>query len=223
VTGTKRFARVVSGSGRYADPWHDFASTSAALADLLAEAGFEVELRDDVDSALADLADVDLVVVNVGRPTTDDTAADQKTRAGILSHLRRGRPLLGFHVSATSLPGMPEWEDVLGGIWVRGTTMHPARGESHVEILPGSEIGARLTGFDLDDEFYSFLRVHTDVDVVAQHRLDGVAQPIVWSHRFGSARVVYDALGHHAGSLAEGGHRILLIEAIRWLSLPSAS
>ncbi|MCU1526923.1 MAG: ThuA protein [Frondihabitans sp.] len=213
-------ARIISGNGRYADPWHDFAGTSAALATVIAEAGFEVEVRDDVDDALADLSHVDLVAVNVGRPSTVDEDADARSRAGILAHLERDRPLLGLHVSATSMPGMPEWEDVLGGIWVRGTTMHPEQGTGRVEIVHGAEIGHSLDDFDVNDEFYSYLRVHDDAEVIAQHRFDGATHPLAWSHRYGSARVVYDALGHHPDSFAADGHRRLLTEAVRWLSVP---
>ena len=53
-------ALLLSGVGRYADPWHPFAATSAALAGLLGEAGFSVELAEDVDAALAGMAAPDL-------------------------------------------------------------------------------------------------------------------------------------------------------------------
>lgn len=33
-------ALILSGAGRYADPWHPYAETSARLASLVAEAGF---------------------------------------------------------------------------------------------------------------------------------------------------------------------------------------
>ena len=48
-------ALLLSGTGRYADPWHPFAETSRALAGLLREAGFGVDMADDVDAALAGL------------------------------------------------------------------------------------------------------------------------------------------------------------------------
>ena len=39
-------AVVISGAGRYADPWHDFAGTSAQLAAELAELGLEAAGED---------------------------------------------------------------------------------------------------------------------------------------------------------------------------------
>jgi hypothetical protein len=88
---TEPQALLLSGTGRYADPWHPFAETSAALAGLLREQGFGVEMADDVDAALARLAAPDgpadadlpdLLVVNVGLP-------------------RDGRPALTVHATHT--------------------------------------------------------------------------------------------------------------------------
>ena len=49
-------ALVVSGGGRFGDPWHRFAETSATLAMALTERGFTVEVSDDADASLAVLA-----------------------------------------------------------------------------------------------------------------------------------------------------------------------
>ena len=41
-------AVILSGSGRYADRWHRFDETSAALAGIVAGAGYRVEVGDDL-------------------------------------------------------------------------------------------------------------------------------------------------------------------------------
>ena len=51
---------IASGSGRYGDPWHPFARTSSLLAEVLAAAGFVVDIDHDVDHALAHLEGVPL-------------------------------------------------------------------------------------------------------------------------------------------------------------------
>ncbi|MCD2443382.1 hypothetical protein LQ757_13955 [Agromyces sp. SYSU K20354] len=48
-------AVVLPGSGRYADPWHPFAETSASLAAIVAGAGYRVEVRDGLPTGLAAL------------------------------------------------------------------------------------------------------------------------------------------------------------------------
>src|SRR6187431_2920104 len=74
-------ALLISGAGRYADPWHPFARTSAAVADIVNEAGFAVDIAADVDDALARLAEsaLDLLMLNIGDPAgplPEDAVAD---------------------------------------------------------------------------------------------------------------------------------------------------
>lgn len=209
---------IVSGAGRYADPWHPFAETSARLAELLTAAGFAVEVDENVDARLADPGTVGLLVLNLGNPQ-EPSGQDAATRAGLLAHLARGLPLLAMHVSATSLPAVAEWEAILGGIWVRGTTFHPPYGPAHVEIADrGHPITRGLADFELQDERYTGMRVAPSVHVLAQHRQGGVAHPLLWTNRYGDADVVYDALGHDTASFESAEHRELLRRAARWLT-----
>lgn len=242
-------ALIVSGSGRYADPWHPFAATSAAIADILRGEGIEVEISEDVDARLAALADgeadadadakandapdadadakandaPDLLVVNVGDPALTDPEhpepeAERRARAGLLAHLAAGRSLLAVHVSSTSLRGVPEWEDILGGVWVRGTTMHPDYSLARIQVYPDRHpIVAGLTDFEVEDERYTFLRTAPDLVPLATHEHDGGEYPLLWARCYGDARVVYDALGHDEASYESDTHRAILAAAARWL------
>lgn len=223
-------ALVLSGSGRYADPWHPFAATSALVADALEAAGIATSVTEGVDAALAALPDSapDLLVVNIGAPDgpapegvdrgPGDPAVDAAARAGLLSHLAAGRPLLALHVSSTSLHFVPEWEAILGGIWVRGTTMHPDydRARIHVET-DAHPIVEGVPDFATIDERYSYLRVAPDVHALAWHEHDAERHPLLWARRYGSARVVYDALGHDAASYDSPEARELIARSARWL------
>jgi type 1 glutamine amidotransferase len=40
----------------------------------------------------------------------------------------------------------------------------------------------------------------------------------VWTHRFGSGRVVYDGLGHDAASIRQPDHARLLTQALAWIT-----
>lgn len=220
---------VASGAGRYADPWHPFAETSACVADVLAGPGRDVTVRDDVDALLRNLADVDLLVLNIGATGTRDAEgrvvgadgedeADTASRRGLLAHLRGGRPILALHVAATSLSGTPEWEDILGGTWVRGTTMHPPQSTAHVHVDRGAHtVTDGVDDFDVFDERYTFLRVAPTVSRLAWHAYEDTAQPLMWAHAWHGARVVYDALGHDRRSFDAPGHRTLLRRAADWL------
>jgi uncharacterized protein len=218
--GTRR-ALVLSGAGRYADPWHPFAATSVRISHILRDVGFAVEVSDAVDDSLgslqSDASDIDLLVVNVGCPQEAD-ASDAGSRAGLLAHVGRGGAVLSMHVSATSFPGIPEWEAVMGGIWVRGTTMHPDSGLAHIKVYPERHaIVAPLHNFTVFDERYSYLRTADDVVPLATHEHDGIEHPLVWAREYGSARVVYDALGHDARSYESAEHCELVGRAALWL------
>ena len=59
---------LVSGTGPYVDPWHDFAATSARLAAVVEDLGLHVEIATDVEVALAEPS-ARLLIVNIGNPT----------------------------------------------------------------------------------------------------------------------------------------------------------
>lgn len=221
---------LLSGAGRYSDPWHPFAQTSARVAEVLTDSGLDVTVSEDVDWALARLgADApDLLVVNIGAAdgplaagvpeTPQDPARDAAARDGLLAHLSASRPLLALHVSATSLGFVPEWESVLGGIWVRGTTMHPDYGHARIHVETDAHpIVAGVGDFDTDDERYSWMRVDPAVRALAWQEHDGVHHPLLWTHAFEGTPVVYDALGHDAASYDSAGARELVARSARWL------
>jgi type 1 glutamine amidotransferase len=220
-------AVVLSGTGRFADAWHPFAGTSARLAAILRDQGFDPEIAGP-DERMADLGDARLVVVNIGAPSAPDPAQDAAGRQGLLGYLERGGPLLVMHVSSTSLPAVPEWKSVLGGIWVRGTTMHPDYGLARIHLYPDRHpVVAPATDFELYDERYSYLDVAPGVVPLATHRHDGIEHPLLWAWSYPpgdpgtshprTARVIYDALGHDERSYDSPGHREIIARAARWL------
>jgi type 1 glutamine amidotransferase len=221
---------LVSGAGRYSDPWHPFAQTSERIAAVLRDAGLDVTVADDVDRAFARVsADApDLLVVNIGAAdgqlapgvaeTPPDPVRDAETRDGLLGHLAAGRPLLAVHVSATSLGFVPEWESILGGIWVRGTTMHPDYGRARIHVETDAHpIVAGIGDFDTDDERYSWMRVDPTVNALAWQEHAGVSHPLLWTHEYQGTRVVYDALGHDAASYDSVESRELVARSALWL------
>ena len=221
---------LLSGAGRYSDPWHPFSETSARVAETLRDAGLDVAVSEEVDGALARLGAEapDLLVMNIGaadgplasgvEEAPPDAARDAAARDGLLGHLAAGRPLLALHVSSTSLGFVPEWESILGGIWVRGTTMHPDYDRAHIHVETDTHpIVAGIGDFDTDDERYSWMRVDPAVQVLASQEHDGVPHPLLWTHAFQGARVVYDALGHDAASYNSPESRELVARSARWL------
>lgn len=217
-------ALILTGRGRYADPWHPFDDTSKRLAGLLCESGVDCEISGDVDSRMAGLgADApDLLVINVGdpaltHPDDPEPEAEELGRRGLLDYLATGRPLFGVHAASTSFRGIPEWRSILGGVWVRGQSFHPDYGTFAVQV--NRSVGSRTAGLDdfvVQDELYSDLSLASDNLVLASHDSGTRRIPLVWSRSFGAARVVFDALGHDTAAYDSIGHRRLIRRSVDW-------
>ena len=223
-----KHALILSGSGRYADPWHPYAETSRELASLLEAAGFQTVIDGDVDARMArlDSAPPDLLVLNVGDPALnfpDEPAPEdeERGRRGLLAYLDTGRPLLGVHAAITSFRGVPELQTILGGRWVRGRSHHPDYGPMTVSIDgDAASISDGLEDFPVEDELYSDLALEPDNLVLAAHPSSSGDVPLVWARTTGPqhARVVYDTLGHDTAAYRSAGHRDLLTRCIGWLA-----
>ncbi|MDR2930285.1 MAG: ThuA domain-containing protein [Propionibacteriaceae bacterium] len=220
-------AIILSGSGRYADPWHPFAETSPLLAGLAHDAGWDTEIRDDIDHCLAaGLDGIGLIIVNAGDPWHNldpdhDEPADPEVihvaRAKLDAAFDRGISLLGVHCAAASLRDYPSYRAGLGGEWVPGQSWHPPRSLLHVRPLHDSIVEG-LCNFTVDDERYSDLTIdpHTEplLDVAGE---DGDIV-LGWARQHGSSKIVYDALGHDKASYDSCGHKSFLRRVMSWLA-----
>lgn len=227
---SSRRAVLLSGVGRYEDPWHPFEETSAALSGLLREAGFDVVIPDDVDACLAGLPAAGaeapaLLAINVGLPRDGlPSPGTGEASAGLVRWLDSGRPLLVSHVSSTSFADLPAWEEGLGGRWIRGISMHPEYGPAAIHVRQESgPVAEGIADFELLDERYSHLRTSDAITVHATHTHDGREHPVMWSLTRNSpngtaGRTFYDALGHDAASYQSPEHREFLRRAIAWLT-----
>ena len=203
---------LFSGGGDYVDPWHPFADTSAVVAEVLRDDGFDVETVDRIDVLASRLAGADLLVVNAGggpQPHPLDAR---------LSDLIAQSPgaLLVLHVAATLLPEHPEWERRLGGRWVRGTTMHPARGPLVLTAAEADPITEGLASIRTVDEAYSWLRVAEDARVFYTQGHAGETHPVAWAVERDGRRAAYDALGHDVEAYDAPAVRELLRRLARW-------
>lgn len=230
-------ALLLTGHGTYADPWHPFAETSSALAEIATESGLVPVIRTDVDAALAELrtgALPALVIANLGRPD-DGTAPSADARAG-LQRMLRDLPLLALHAAVNAFPDEPAWEARLGGRWIPDVSGHPPLGRFAAHRVgalpagPGTVEGAAAAlpaGPDLpsriavEDERYLHLRLAEDRHVLYAHRDDdGAPAPTIWVRGGGGAapRTAYDALGHDLRSYDSAEHRRALRALLGWLT-----
>jgi type 1 glutamine amidotransferase len=222
-------AAILTGLGRYADPWHPMEDTSMRIAEILREQEITAQVIPDVDRVLASWADPavhlpDLVIANIGRwesEVPDDGADAAAVRAGLDRALDQV-PVLALHCAANAFAAYDEYERAIGGRWIPGTSWHPERGTAQ-ETRVGDAGGAPsdlLDGpetFTLHDERYLDLRQGPDNHVVYTHPdEEGRPSPSVWV-RDTSPRRAYDALGHDARSYDSAEHRDLVGRLAHWL------
>ena len=205
---------MFSGGEDYVDPWHPFAETSAQVSDILRDGGFDVNVVTRVEELERTLLSSDLLVVNAGGGQREHPL-DERLLSVIAAH---GGGVVALHVAATLLPAGDFWEERLGGRWVRGQTMHPARGGMKLELDSQVKGGALPVVINTVDEAYSWLRVSPDVDVLYRQVHDEVSHPVVWTHLSNGARSAYCALGHDVEAYVSPAIRQLILYLARWAS-----
>jgi hypothetical protein len=224
---------VLAGGSPHA---HDFGATGAELAAIAAAAGHEVELATDPDSAAGALDTAGALVFDGLWWRMEGEAYDAwrarygyspspATRHALSGFVAGGGGLLAVHTAPISFDDWPGWGDVIGGAWRWGTSSHPQPQPSVVRIVSDHQVVAGIASpISIVDEIYGDLAVADAVDVLAVGtRYEGDAeQPLVWTHRFGQGRVVYDALGHDIASLRHPDHTRLITQALAWITEEAA-
>jgi uncharacterized protein len=211
-------ALVVSGGGRFSDPWHPFAETSSALAAVLRDHGFTTTLSEDADEGLARLGATplpSLLVLNIGWYGPDrftDAAAE-----GLTAGLSRGLPTLLVHSTLTAFPDWPLWGEIVGGGWTYGTTYHPDYAPAEALAAPEHPLTAGLGRLAISDERYTGMWLDDRSSVFLEHEEGGRRHPLAWTRTWGASPVVADALGHDAGSYRALGRQVLLDRELSWL------
>lgn len=215
---------ILSGSDRYDGRWHDHAATSQRVAAALAAIGIEAQIRGAHPRAFGELAEADLLVVNVanGAIAADDASDEDWAGAFALldAYRQRGGPLLALHLSSAAFVGeYPAWRQWIGGEWVVGTSMHPPISQTTISVKRDAHpITAGLGDIEVFDERYSYLETEPGNIVLATHLHDDIEHPMVWAREAGNGRVVYDALGHDVRSY-DSADRIRLIQrSALWLT-----
>ena len=218
-------ALVLSGAGRYTDPWHSHHETTARLLTLAHDSGWTAEVREDIDEALTEGLDGwDLLIVNASDswhepdeafPPPSDEVIEQG-RANLAAAFERGISLLGIHSSASTLRDYPQYRSALGGEWTTGKSWHPSIGDVHVRTMH-SEIVEGLSDFTVLDERYTALTQDQGIEPLACSVSDNRSHVLAWAHQYGLSRVIYSALGHDVRSYDSRGHRSFLRRGLSWL------
>ena len=216
-------------------PGHDFDATSAALAQLLEDAGIRSTVFDDPHEAFAALSARpeawDLVTVNALRWAMRNerhaALADRwafPLRPGevetVERHVRDGGALLACHAAVICFDAEPRWAACTGATWNWDRSSHPPRGPAMVSVTEVGRAHPITTGIDdfsTVDEIYGFLDQQPDLEPLLTSEHGGAHHPVLWARTVGRGRVVTDLLGHDLRALTNPVHAEILRRAARWL------
>lgn len=223
---------ILSGTGRYSDPWHPFAATSGAIADIVAAMGLDVAVRGTGSPESLTADDARLVVVNTGKgdePPSPDPAWTEAFSA-LGSWIESGGRILAVHTASATFPDWPAWAAIVGGRWIEGRSSHPRFSAAVFTAADGADDHPVLEGLpdagglDPDlagrpmvlalDERYSGLDVAPGSVPLLAHELAGQPEVMAWAV---GRRVLYDGLGHDERSYRSTTRRRLLENEVRWL------
>jgi type 1 glutamine amidotransferase len=211
---------------------HPFVESSAALATLLDAEGVSSVIYDDIDAGLTELrvGNYQMLTVNAlrwcmhGDKYDPDRAQwaysiSETGKVAIEQHVRNGGALLGVHTASICFDDWPQWREILGGSWQWGTSWHPPLGPVKACICDAGDILCKAEDFEVEDEIYTDLHLQPGVEVMMKSKgsAEYPSQALMWRHRYGRGRSVYDSLGHDAGSITQADHGQMIQSATRWL------
>lgn len=215
---------------------HDFDRIARAVEDALDAEGIAVDLVRHPDRLPARL-DLGTPLIVHGlwwrmlEPAYDRWRADhaysttEPVRRALQAFVADGGSLLAMHTAVVCFDDWEGWGRMLGGSWEWGLSLHPPPAEAEVVLVDHAISEGLGPTLCVVDEIFGDLHVSDAIEVVARARRDPAdeLQPIVWTHRYGSGRVVVDLLGHDERSLRNDDHRRLLHNALGWLMAERAA
>jgi type 1 glutamine amidotransferase len=173
---------------------HQPVEVAGILRGILAEEGFAVNVYDHLDCFKdeAALTGVDLIVPvwTMGKIRNDQLEP-------WLRAVKSGAGCAGLHGGmADAFRDQTEYQYMVGGQWVA----HPGGdGVSYVVRVTAADdpVMAGIADFTVCSEQY-YMHVDPANEVLATTRFGDVEMPVVWKKTYGSGKVFYCSLGHHA-------------------------
>ena len=213
-------ARVLIITGRDVAA-HNWRETTPVLREHLEMSGkFEVVVSEEplvLESAAA-LATYDVILLNYynwQRPTITD-----KAKENLLAFVRGGKGLVSFHFSARAFEEWPEYRNLIGRIWTKGSG-HGPRGSFNSKVVAKDNFITQGTNdFAADDELYAKLVGDAPITVLVEAYSDWSKriEPMAWTLDYGKGRVFNVVYGHDASACRNPDFARLLVRGTKWVA-----
>ncbi len=149
--------------------------------------------------------------------TTGELPLNPAGKRALLTFVRDGGGLVGFHSATDTFHHWPAYLSLIGAEFSHHP--HPSTQRVIVEDRATPATNRLPASFQIGEEFYVFRRdPRPHVHVLA--RLDtgsaGPDRPLVWCRRSGRGRVFYDALGHFSTTWSDPRQLDLAAGGLEW-------
>lgn len=202
-------------------PAHNWRETTPVLREHLEKSGaFEVVVSEEplVLESSAALATYDIILLNYynwQRPTITD-----KAKENLLAFVSGGKGLVSFHFSARAFEEWPEYRNLIGRIWTKGSG-HGPRGTFDTKVVAKDHFITQGTSdFGADDELYAKLVGDVPITVLVEADSDWSqrTEPMAWTLGYGKGRVFNIVLGHDARACRNPDFARLLVRGTVWVA-----
>jgi type 1 glutamine amidotransferase len=207
----------------FAGGWegHEPQQVSALFAGLLQQEGYETEISPTLDVLLdtEKLASLDLIV-----PMWTMSKISNDQLKGLRTAVESGVGLGGWHGGmGDAFRDSTDYQFMVGGQWVA----HPGGIIDYTVQITDHDhpITAGLNDFAMKSEQY-YMHVDPSNKVLAtttfsgQYHpwIDGTVMPVIWTRRYGAAKVFYTSLGHVTADFDVPEAREIVRRGLLWAS-----
>lgn len=134
---------------------------------------------------------------------------------GLVDAVSEGVGIGGVHGGmGDAFRNEPAYQYVVGGQWVA----HPGNDGVTYRVRvtrPDHPIMSGIEDFTVVSEKY-YMHVDPAIEVLAVTDFDRVEMPVVWTTRYGTGRVFYCSIGHHADVIEREPVRTLVRRGLWW-------
>ena len=153
----------------------------------------------------------------------------EEEKAAFRQLLQEGKPMLFLHHALVSYQTWDEFENILGGRYYDSARYKgiPENGfstylhDTNIPIrllVPEHPVSSGLTDFTLFDEVYGNTWVSPEVTPILGTDHQESTEIIGWEHTYGLSKIIYLQPGHGKTSYQNPNYRMLLYNAITYLS-----
>ena len=211
---------------------HDWRKTTPVLVKIFKDSGrFTVTVTNEPEKLkAADFKKYDVIVSNwTPWPNIRKRYWDAETERAFLDFIRAGRGLVVFHAASTAFATWPEFQQLVGATWGKGTG-HGRQHEFEVKIAdPKHPVTAGMKNFRIFDELWHRMAAHPDRKVLCtafsakDKGGSGKDEPVVIYTQFGKGRGFNLVLGHGTKAMSYPGWQKLMLRGTEWAATGKVS